>query len=65
MLYVVLEHLSLGNLKNFLKDNRISGEYATAYETPVSNLSQAQLISLALDVAKAQKRVWNTWQSKM
>ncbi|XP_072027299.1 uncharacterized protein [Amphiura filiformis] len=56
MLYVALEHVTLGNLKKFLKESRISNRN---YENVdfVTNLSHAQLISLALDVAKGMQHL--------
>ncbi|XP_072027178.1 tyrosine-protein kinase receptor Tie-1-like isoform X2 [Amphiura filiformis] len=59
MLYVALEHVSLGNLKNFLKESRtsISSDYADEAVNMLTNLSHAQLISLALDVAKGMQHL--------
>ena len=51
VLYVALEHVSLGNLRQYLRESRVHG----GEHGKTSTLTSAQLISLAMDVAKGMQ----------
>ena len=51
VLYVALEHVSLGNLRQYLRESRVHG----GEQGKTSTLTSAQLIGLAMDVAKGMQ----------
>ena len=63
--YVIMEYVSNGNLRRFLRKSRIVRGNTSKAESSVSNLSLSQLLNFAIGVAKAMVHISNAGVRKV